>query len=186
MFALFKLIPKPYLILAIAIALAVSHAAAGYAGWKIRDNSARAAMQKETEVRLFQAQQMNAEINRLHNEARAVEAEHAARLHSFSQTYQERLQNVRDQKDKFIADVRAGVISLRIPPTSSRANISATGEVVVSASGCDAAARAELPSEVVEFLWSEASRADEVVEQLTACQAIVNEDRLVCGTKQGK
>ena len=45
------------------------------------------------------------------------------------------------------------------------------------ASGRDGAARAKLPDEDARFLLSEASRADKIVEQLTACQGVLRADR---------
>jgi prophage endopeptidase len=183
-FTLFKLIPKPYLILGLVVVLAASHLGALMFGRNMANNAAKARLQKETQAKLVQMQTLMTENLRLSNEVRAKEAEHAEKLASFSQTYQEQLQNVRMEKDKFVAGVRAGTIRLRIPqPARPSSNNPALDQVNAGAGRCDASAESELPRDVAEFLYSEASRADAIVNQLQACQAIVIEDRRICGAK---
>lgn len=183
MFTLFRMIPKPYLILGLVVILATSHLGALMFGRNMANNAAKAKLQKETEAKLVQMRELMTENLRLSNEVRAKESAHASKLASVSQTYQEQLQNVRLEKDKFISSVRAGTVKLHIPkstrPVSSYPTL---GQVNATASRCDASAESELPRDVTEFLYSEASRADEVVNQLSACQAIVLEDRRICGT----
>lgn len=184
MFTLFKLIPKPYLILGLVVVLAASHLGALMFGRNMANNAAKARLQKETEAKLVQMQSLMTENLRLSNEVRAKEAEHANKLASFSQAYQEQLQNVKLEKDKFVAGVRAGNTRLYIPQSARPlGDYPTVAEVNVTARRCDAPAEGELPRDVVEFLYSEASRADEVVNQLTACQAVVVEDRRICGAK---
>jgi hypothetical protein len=184
MFTLFKLIPKPYLILGLVLILATSHFGALMFGRNMANNAAKARLQKETQAKLVQMQELMTENLRLSNEVRAKESAHAAKLASFSKTYQEQLQNVRLEKDKFISSVRAGSVKLYIPkPARSVGDYPTLGQVNVTASRCDASAEGELPRDVTEFLYGEASRADEIVNQLTACQAVVLEDRRVCGTE---
>lgn len=180
MFTLFKLIPKPYLILGIIVILATSHFGALMFGRNIANNAAKARLQKETEAKLVQMQSLMTENLRLSNEVRAKESAHASKLASVSKTYQEELQNVRFEKDKFMASVRAGTIKLHIPKSAS--SYTTLGQVNVTASRCDASTESELPRDVTEFLYSEASRADEIVKQLTACQSVVLEDRKICGS----
>jgi hypothetical protein len=182
MFTLFKLIPKPYLILGLVVILASTHFGALMFGRNMANNAAKARLQKETEAKLVQMQSLMTENLRLSNEVRAKESAHAAKLASFSQAYQEQLQNVRLEKNKFISTVRAGAIKLHIPKsTRPTGDYTTVAEVNVTASRCDASAEGELSRDVTEFLYSEASRADEIVNQLTACQAVVLEDRRICG-----
>lgn len=183
MFTLFKMIPKPYLILGLVVILATSHLGALMFGRNMANNAAKARLQKETEAKLVQMQALMTENLRLSNQVRAEESAHAIKLASVSQTYQEQLQNVRFEKDKFISSVRAGTAKLYIPKSARPSGDYPTlGQVNATASRCDASAESELSRDVTEFLYGEASRADEVVNQLTACQAIVLEDRRVCGT----
>lgn len=180
---LLRVIPTPYLIVGIVAIAAATHLAAGYAGWKVRDNSARAQAQKETEQKLSELAVLNDKIIEMQREARAVEAFHAVRLTQVSESYQEKIRDAEIDKDKFVAGVRDGSIRMQLPrPHTERTNTSVLPEVVVTASRCDAAPGSELPSAVSEFLYSEAARADKIVEQLTACQAIVREDRRICGS----
>jgi len=181
MMTLLKLIPTPYLVLGIAVILGVTHGVTAYGGYKWRDNAARAEAQKAAETKIKELTVLNNEIIRLQREARAAEAEHAAKLVSVSTTLQERLKNVRDEKDKFVSDVRSGAIRLRIP-TAVGSVPGGTAKTTAGTSGCDAAAGSDLPAPTVEFLWGEASRADEVVEQLTACQQTVTEYYRLCGS----
>lgn len=181
MFTLLRLIPTPYLILAAVITLGLSHMGAGYAGWKIRDNSARAEAQRATEQRLKEVEQLNKSIIELQAKARQEEAQHAQQLAAVSRTYQEKLQNVRQDNDRFIAGVRAGTIRLRLPEPRKTLPGSPAAKAVPGPGGCDGKAAGELPDAVAEFLWREASRADEITEQLAACQAIVIEDRRLSG-----
>jgi hypothetical protein len=182
MFTLFKLIPKPYLILGLVVILASTHFGALMFGRNMANNAAKARLQKETEAKLVQMQSLMTENLRLSNEVRAKEAEHANKLASFSQAYQEQLQNVRLEKDKFVAGVRAGNIRLYIPqPARPAGDYPTLGQITATASRCDAPAEGELPRDVTEFLYSEAGRADEIVNQLQACQEVVIEDRRLCG-----
>lgn len=182
MFTIFNLIPKPYLILGLVVILASSHFGALMFGRNIANNAAKARLQKETQAKLVQMQSLMTENLRLSNEVRAEESAHASKLALVSQTYQEQLQNVRLEKDKFISSVRAGTIKLHIPRSARPdGNYPALGQITASASRCNAPAESELPRDVTEFLYSEAGRADEIVNQLQACQAVVIEDRRLCG-----
>lgn len=179
MFTLFNLIPKPYLILGIVLILATSHLGALMFGRNMANNAHKAQLQKETEAKLVQMQKLMTENLRLSNEIRATESAHATKLASFSKAYQEELKNVKTEKDKFISSVRAGTIKLHIPKSAS--SDTPIAQVNATASRCDGSAESELPRDVAEFLYSEASRADEIVNQLQACQAVVLEDRRICG-----
>lgn len=105
------------------------------------------------------------------------EREHASALVTISTQYQGELKNVLTKKDRLIADLRAGTVKLRDPGTSyslSPNPVSATG---AGAGRCDGDAQTGFSDELVEFLAGEASHADEIVLQLTACQANLSADR---------
>lgn len=109
-------------------------------------------------------------------EYRQLERDLATALTRVSGYYQERLTDVEQDKNHFIAGVRAGTIKLRDPyRPSSRAGGGITAEAISTASGRDAETGCELSPEASEFLYSEAARADKVVEQLGACQGVVME-----------
>lgn len=174
---LLRLIPLPYLILIAAGLLLLTHGMAGYTGWKVRDNSARAQMQKD-------AQAAAEKIMLLQTRMREIESAHANALYSVSATYQGKLNEVERDKEKFMSDVRAGRIKLQLPARANMQSVGSTsGQVSAATSGCDGQAGTELPQEVTEFLFGEASRADKIVEQLNACQAIVLQDRKISGAR---
>jgi prophage endopeptidase len=124
----------------------------------------------------------NKKIIDLTEKARADESLHAVKLASISAQYQEDLKNVKDKAARVISDVRAGTLKLRIPVTE-RACTSEGSKVEASTERRDGEARAELSKEASEFLIGLTGEADEVVEQLQACQRIVEEDRRTCGSK---
>lgn len=105
---------------------------------------------------------------------RQLERDLATALTTVSAYYQGRIKDVDDDKNRFIAGVRNGTIVLRDPyKASTRAGGGITAEALNPASGRDAEAGCELSAEASEFLYSEASRADKIVEQLGACQGVV-------------
>jgi len=112
------------------------------------------------------------------------EASHQKDLANISAHYQKELQNVYDTKDRVIHDLRAGALRLRDPGTVNPAGAGAMPSSVASSSGCDGQAGSHLSEQISEFLASEASRADGIVEQLNACQAVVVKDREICGGGQ--
>ncbi|WP_048811773.1 lysis protein [Methylobacillus flagellatus] len=142
--------------------------AAEKARWVARDNAALRAA--------------NAEIAELNTQARVQERQHAEAVATISRQFQEQLHHVKSQKDSVIADLRAGAVRLRIPVTPASTSAACSGipaEAFASAAGRDGGARAELSAEAAEFLVGLASEADEVVEQLTSCQALLRADRQV-------
>lgn len=120
----------------------------------------------------------NARIKELEDQARIKEHEHAQGMAKASAQYQEDLKNEKTAKDRVIADLRSGALRLRIPVTCpGAAGGSATATPGSGAVGRDGETRAELSFEASEFLVGLTSEADEVVRQLTACQAVVIADR---------
>lgn len=174
---LLRFIPLPYLILIAAGFLVVTHGMSGYAGWKMRDNSARAQMQKDAEAAAEQ-------IMLLQTRMREIESAHVNALNTVSATYQGKLNEVERDKEKFMRDVRAGRIKLQFAARAPvQASTSAASPAGASTSGCHGQTGTDVPAEVIEFLFGEASRADKIVEQLNACQAIVLQDRKISGAR---
>ena len=124
----------------------------------------------------------NEEISQLNTQAREQERQHAEAMAHISTQFQEQLQHVKSQKDSVIADLRTGAVRLRIPVTAPSTSAACGGipaEAFASAAGRDGETRAELSAEAAEFLVGLASEADEVVQQLSACQALLQADREV-------
>ncbi len=77
-----------------------------------------------------------------------------------------------------ISDVRTGALKLRIPAKVHATVCAGTSTTTgTSASRGDAETSAELSQQSAEFLISQASLADQITEQLSACQAILVADR---------
>ncbi|WP_416242773.1 lysis system i-spanin subunit Rz [Azospira sp. APE16] len=120
----------------------------------------------------------NDRIKELEDNYRAKEREHAQDMATALAKYQEDLKHEKAAKDRAIADIRSGDLRLRIPVACPEgAGGSTTAAPGPGAIGRDGETRAELSVQASEFLIGLASEADEVVLQLTACQAVVIADR---------
>lgn len=120
----------------------------------------------------------NDRIKELEDNYRAKEREHAQDMATASAKYQEDLKHEKAAKDRAVADLRSGALRLRIPVTCPEgAGGSTTAAPGTSTTGRDGETRAELSVQASEFFVGLTSEADEVVLQLTACQAVVIADR---------
>lgn len=120
----------------------------------------------------------NVKINALQTAARTAERDHAMRLAAVSAQYQEDLKHAQARKDRVIADLRTGAQRLRIPVAGAGcAGAGGMPETGPATGGRDGGTTAELSQPAAEFLVGLASDADQVAEQLKACQALVREDR---------
>lgn len=113
--------------------------------------------------------------------ARITEQQHAQRMAILDQEHTEALENARNQTERDIDSVRTGTISVRdrftCPAGSDRAADSGTGNAGPAPGIRDAAQTGGLRPEDAAFLIRLADEADAVVRQLSACQAIVRNDR---------
>lgn len=109
--------------------------------------------------------------------ARAAERKSAETVASVSAGYQAKLKEKDREKDRAIAGLRVAngglFLDTKLPPSCG----SPVPEAGPAPGGRDGSTRAELSDKAAEFLIGEANRADKIVEQLTACQAIVKKDR---------
>lgn len=120
----------------------------------------------------------NDRIKELEDQARAKEHEHAQAMATASSKYQEDLKHEKTAKDRAIAALRSGDLRLRIPVACPEgAGGSTTAAPGPGAIGRDGETRAELSVQASEFFVGLTNEADEVVRQLTACQAVVIADR---------
>jgi hypothetical protein len=112
---------------------------------------------------------------------KVAQAEHKAALDmaAIDQRHQEDIEHEKQIAAGTLASYRAGTLRLR---NEFQAHIIAdTGvpSVAASAGQRDAAGSGGLQPAHVEFFVSEAERANQVVKQLAACQAVVRADRSV-------
>lgn len=172
------MMPNPWIILALTLAWFSSLAAVGHWQHGAGEVAERVIWQGKQTKELVAT---NSEITRLQKSVTDNKKISDASAFEISKHYQVELENVSTEKAKFIAGVRNGSIVLRQPrsvpsaPTEGAARESGT-----SSSGCDETSGSELQEETSEFLYTEASRADEIVEQLQACQDLLVSDRLLC------
>lgn len=172
---------NPWVILGVVIAWLGSVVSVGY--WQN-------GVGKESERVLWQAREnkevtdSNDFIIRNYAVNLALERQGAQDLNKTSIDLQEKLKNEKAKNDYYVAGVRNGTIILRQPVTrSEKAGGSISSEVIASASGRDGETGAELSRETAEFLLGESERANQIVQQLTACQDVIVKDRKLCGVK---
>lgn len=124
----------------------------------------------------------NAEILRLETEARTTEAGHQKRLVDIANNIVKDKRNDALQHQADLDRVRNGSLILRDPgATGLKVCAGAAGALGAGPGGGDGAGGAQLSGAAAEFLLTEASRADDIARQLAAAQAVIVEDRRVCG-----
>lgn len=179
----FDIPPGAKALIALAIAAAIYGAIVSYGNgrYEAGKQAEKAAWTQRENAELVTA---NAEIVRLNAQARKDEQDHAAALAKASGTYQESLKNEKAAHDRTVADLRSGALKLRIELARREgADGSASGTPGAGSGGCDGAAYGELSPAAAGFLVGLASEADEVVHQLTACQADLTADRRINHTQ---
>ena len=106
-----------------------------------------------------------------------AEHKHAIELQHVSNVYQKELIDVSAKKDAVIVALRTGAIRLRDPGTKYTLSPNPLPGTSTGTSRCDGGPGGELSNELAEYLASEASRADAIVNQLAAAQAVIMKDR---------
>ena len=122
----------------------------------------------------------NAQIQALQTAARKKEADHSAQVVEISTKYQKDIANGKAKVAIIERSILDGAIRLRAPYAATCPSASSTGsagETGAGTSGRNDSERSGFSLETSRFLVGEANRADEVVRQLTACQAVVVSDR---------
>lgn len=166
---------NPWVILCVVLAWGATTGGAYWYGNNVGKDSERVVWQGKQSKEL---QAANAKIIDLTEKARAQESLHAVELAGISAKYQEALQNEKSKSDRVIADVRAGTRKLRIPIAGPIQTCgSSSSQAPAAAERRDGEARAELSGSSSDFLIGLASEADAIVRQLTACQAVILQDR---------
>lgn len=117
------------------------------------------------------------ELKKVTDDATKKERASAAAVAVISGQFQQELKHERTKKDRIISDLRAGTVRLRDPGTRHPLSSNPVPTTGTGPGRCDAGPGTDFSREASEFLVSEASRADEITRQLTACQKIVRKDR---------
>jgi hypothetical protein len=119
-------------------------------------------------------------IRELQERVRATEAEAAAGVATIDAAHDKELANVKERNERDVAAARSGALRLRDrwrnearACTAERVRDSDRA-IAGTTSGSNEEAGGEFSPEATEFLLGEANRADAIVEQLGAAQAIIN------------
>ena len=149
------------------------------AGWAYlghRDNVAEARGAAKVQDRWDEQKVIDAAaVTALDAKYRKLEAESKAAQDALGVQYAKDLKAAKTRRDADVAAARSGALRLSFPTPS--ANQCPAPEAGSGKPGNHEEARTELPRQVTADLLALADDADEVVLQLTACQAVVEADR---------
>lgn len=107
-------------------------------------------------------------------EAREAERAHTEEIDRIAVNLIEERNRGFQERDKIIADLRAGTVRMRSRFKCPAVRPAAPG---AATAGSDGGTPAGLSDADAEFLIRESARSDEIVRQLTACQAVIRADR---------
>lgn len=125
----------------------------------------------------LQAESQRAELER---KARTAEQASAEALANIDSAYQQGRADAQADTARTIADLHSGAIGLRERFTCpNTAQASGLPKASTSTGQRDAASAGGLRAEDARFLVQLADQADQVAQQLKACQAIVTRDRVM-------
>lgn len=116
-------------------------------------------------------------LKELEEQVRQQEHDHSEEMANIDRVNQKELTDARKKSGDFISDVMSGKLKLFDPHARCGRPGGTEGKTSTSSSVDNGETGAELSDEVERFLELEAARADEVVIQLTACQAALTADR---------
>ncbi len=117
------------------------------------------------------------ELAKLQAKTRATEQAKAAQLATIDEAHQKAIHDQQIISDRTIADLRNGTIRLRDKFTNEFAAASRLPSATAGPSVDYAAASIKLQQQDAEFLIFTAGEADQIADQLRACQAVVRADR---------
>lgn len=123
------------------------------------------------------AQDYAAKKDALQEAYRAQEARWQEKFVSASRTYQKGLANAHTQRLADIAAIDAGTLRLRDPGTDNQACGSPAPVAASGSSGHHGSEGAYLSSKAAQFLLGLTAEADSIVNQLTACQQVLRDER---------
>jgi Fe-S cluster biogenesis protein NfuA len=165
---------NPWLLLGVALAWIASLVWVGSWQNEAGHTAERVSWQTKENAELVAA---NTKIQRLNAEARATEQAHQTNLADIGAQHEKDKADAEARRIRDVDDARSGALKLRVAGACKGAGSSGTTQAPAAAGQRDEATTAELPGEVAANLFALADDADEQARQLTACQAVIVEDR---------
>ena len=166
------MVPNPWVIIAAIIGLL----AASIVGYLKGSHDGKVQIEAlwQTREAAINAQAAN-KISEAAARVAAIEHAHADEINAVDTKYQTKL---REKENALALALNAAKYSgLYAHTTCPAVSGNPTGGPVAPSGIGDGSPRVKLPDEDARFLLSEADRADKIVEQLTACQAVIRSDR---------
>ena len=135
---------------------------------------------ERTRWQLVESKKMAAlgeKIMQLNNKKYDIEQQRVKEMADLTANYQQEIKKNENKANAVLANVRAGAIKLRIATVRPASGAGAASQTGASIRIDSKETAAELSQQSAEFLIGQASAADQVVDQLTACQAQLLADR---------
>lgn len=123
-------------------------------------------------ARVQEAEAVAVAVKEAHDQAMSKERELTQKLNSQSKQYQVKLQEKDREKAAALERFRSDGLRISVEASGDKAGVS--GDPADSCR-CDGGTTAKLSDEVAQRLVERRVEADKIVEQLTACQAILRE-----------
>lgn len=168
------LVANPWFLLGVGIAWLGS--VVGAAGWyaDVRVTAVRAEVVMQKNVELVATNRLLVEANARN---KALEVQHAITQAKIGADYESKIEDLNVQHAADVAAVRSGRDRMRDPGARPQACPGVVPDAAAGPGGRDVQAPGELSPRASEFLLGLTRRADAVVEQLWACQQLVQSDR---------
>ena len=167
--------PNPYILLALVLAWIGSLAGVGYWQNEAGHTAERVVWQARDNAELAKANQT---IHDTEEKYRAEERSHVMALEAIGEAQNQKDQDNEKKTASLIAAAHAGAYRLSDPGTPANEPVDYHLSKVASGPGLGNGSQGrELSKELAAFLTSEAGRADGLVEQLSSCQQIIQDDR---------
>lgn len=126
----------------------------------------------------------NNKIVQLEQDARKKESEQGINVANIVDTYEKEKQNAKIENDATINNLNNGIIKLRDKYAASSTSTcsSSTSAIATNTPSDSQKTGTELSQTTAQFLLGLTNEADDIVLQLTACQALLISDRQTCNT----
>lgn len=169
------MIPNPWIVVGLLLAWGASLGVVG----KWQNNAGRESERVAWQEReIQQVAAVNAKFKQLSDAARAAEQRSAAEIAAIGEDHAKAIEVLEARRRRDVVAARDGAIRLRVAGACvSSSGGSAAPEAGAAAGVGAGASTVELPREVTADLLALANDADQVADQLRACQAIAVNDR---------